>query len=446
MEQVLFYKARTSGNMWDTWLYWRKGMYYLFHLAGPGGHWNGIAMATSDDGVHWCEHGMVIEKAEGVTWLGTGTVWEAPSHGPEPRFILNFSEWRGNAQTIFFAESSDLLHWRRLGNEQEFRPDGRWYRTGGGNDGRWDCIYSIDRPGGGRYGYWTANPIDFTGFGFGETDDGVTWRSLPPPRIEWGDVAPMPVIESGAIAEIGGRYYTMLGSYTSYNSCSSGMFTFVADTPSGPFRPVPVNYALLTSPPGRMHSYFARFFPRDGELLVNHHAVASDGEVFFAPLKMAEVDKVGILRLKWWNGNTAATQEWNMCPVSENETNETILYDPSVGMLIEGTLRISQNPNDVKPEILVCCDDRQRATHFLIQDGGTVDIDEIAADGAASFFERVDRKLRLTGSVSLRILLMHSFVELYLDDHLIQVNSLPAKAAGRIMMRGVEDAVVRKGP
>ncbi|MEI6422744.1 MAG: hypothetical protein WCP55_11030, partial [Lentisphaerota bacterium] len=208
MEQVLFYKAQSTGNMWDTWLYWHKGTYYLFHLAGPGCQWYGIAMATSGDGVHWHEHGLVLEKAEGVTWMGTGTVWEAPSHGSEPRFMMNFSEWRGNAQTIFFAESSDLLHWRRLGNEHEFRPDGRWYRTGGGNDGRWDCICTIDRPGGGRYGYWTANPINFTGFGFGETDDGVTWRALPPPVIEWGAVAPMSVIESGAVAEIGGRYYT----------------------------------------------------------------------------------------------------------------------------------------------------------------------------------------------------------------------------------------------
>ena len=441
MEQVLFYKAQSTGNMWDTWLYWHKGTYYLFHLAGPGCQWYGIAMATSGDGVHWHEHGLVLEKAEGVTWMGTGTVWEAPSHGSEPRFMMNFSEWRGNAQTIFFAESSDLLHWRRLGNEHEFRPDGRWYRTGGGNDGRWDCICTIDRPGGGRYGYWTANPINFTGFGFGETDDGVTWRALPPPVIEWGAVAPMSVIESGAVAEIGGRYYTMLGSYAAYNSCSSGMFTFVADKPAGPFRPMSANYLLLTSPPGRMHTYFARFFPKDGELLFNHHAVAHDGEVYFAPLKLAEVDKSGALRLKWWNGNTAATKEWK----TSKKTYGTLSYDPSAGMLIEGSLRISQNPEDVKPTILVDCDEGQRATSFSIHAVGIVDIEEIAADGSVSLLERIDRQLGLIGSVSVRVLLMHSFVELYLDDHLIQVHSLPAKPAGRLFLCGVEQAAVRKG-
>ena len=310
MEQVLFYKAQTTGNMWDTWLYRHQGTYYLFYLAGSEGLWYGIAMATSVDGVHWREHGLVLEKAEGVTWIGTGSVWGAPAHGGAPRFILNFSEWRGNAQTIFFAESSDLLHWQRLGMEYEFRPDGRWYQTGGGNEGRWDCIYTIDRPGGGRYGYWTANPRDFIGFGFGESDDGVTWHALPPPRIAWGAVAPMSVIESGAVAEIGGRYYTMLGTYAAYGRYLSGMFTFVADAPAGAFHPVPVNFALLTSPPGRWHTYFARFFPLDGELLVNHHAIAPNKEVYFAPLKLAEVDQSGALRLKWWPGNAAAMRAW----------------------------------------------------------------------------------------------------------------------------------------
>ena len=186
MEQTLFYKAQTTGAMWDTWLYWREGTYYLYHLAGhiDEPYHYGIAMATSNDGVHWREHGLVLEKAEDVSWLGTGSTWEASPSGAAPRFIMNFSECRGTTQTIFFAESADLLQWRRLGNEYEFRADKRWYKTAaprmtttGG------IVHTIERPGGGRYGYWTANPRDFTGFGFGETDDGATWRALPPPRL-----------------------------------------------------------------------------------------------------------------------------------------------------------------------------------------------------------------------------------------------------------------------
>ena len=70
MEQRLFDKAQTTGAMWDTWLYWREGTYYLYHLAGhiDEPYHYGIAMATSNDGVHWREHGLVLEKAEDVAW------------------------------------------------------------------------------------------------------------------------------------------------------------------------------------------------------------------------------------------------------------------------------------------------------------------------------------------------------------------------------------------
>jgi hypothetical protein len=46
-------------------------------------------------------------------------------------------------------------------------------------------MHVISRPGGGCYGYWTADPVGAVGFGFGESDDGVRWRALPPPVIDW---------------------------------------------------------------------------------------------------------------------------------------------------------------------------------------------------------------------------------------------------------------------
>jgi hypothetical protein len=436
MTHTLFYKARATGNMWDTWLYWHAGVCYLFHLAGRGGTWHGVAMATSPDGVHWREHGLVLEKAAGVTWLGTGSVWERPAGSGEPRFILNFSEWRGDAQTIFFADSDDLLHWRRLGDETEFRPDGRWYNTGGGNDGRWDCIYTIDRPGGGRYGYWTANPLGFTGFGFGESEDGVAWRCLPPPHIDWGDVAPLPVVESGAVAEIDGRCYTMLGTYQPYRHYSSGMFAFVADAPAGPFRPIATNFALLASPAGRWHTYFARFFPLHDALLVNHHAIAADGEVWMAPLKRAVVDAAGALRLMWWPGNDVVKGAWQATTHAGAAPGDAIAYAPSDGLLVEGLLDLPGGLAEEPPTFGVACGEGKQAIQFRVLPGGVVDIDETAADGGARPLERVDRALGLAGAVPFRLLLMHSFAELYLADHLIQVISLPAAPAGRLTLAG----------
>ncbi len=116
--QGMFYQGRTLGGQWDTWLYYHEGTYYLYILAGPG---------------------VVLRKADGVTWLGTGSTWKSPRYDQDKKFFLNFSEWRGDRQTIFFAESNDLLRWKRLGGEYEFRQDDRWYKP----KGRWDCIVSF---------------------------------------------------------------------------------------------------------------------------------------------------------------------------------------------------------------------------------------------------------------------------------------------------------------
>ena len=199
-------------------------------------------MATSADGVHWQERGVILRKADGVTWMGTGSTWRSPNFETDGKFQLNFSEWRGDRQTIFFAESTDLLHWKRLGPEFEFQQDVRWYQP----KGRWDCIYTIPRTGGGLFGYWTADPEGRPGVGFGQSLDGVHWEALEPPLFVDG----APHGEAGAVERIGQKYYLLLGS--------GGMKTLVADQPQGPFRPARKNFALLHGGP----TYFARSFRR----------------------------------------------------------------------------------------------------------------------------------------------------------------------------------------
>jgi len=77
-----------------------------------------------------------------------------------------------------------------------------------------------------------------------------------------------------------------------------GMFTLVADKPGGPFRPAVKNYHVLGG-----GTYFARFFPAPGGLLVNHQSIPRHGRCCFAPMKRAVVDDQGTLRLCWWEGN-----------------------------------------------------------------------------------------------------------------------------------------------
>lgn len=109
-------------------------------------------MAISQDGVHWKELGRILSKRNEAVSMGTGSTWKSPDFETDGKFLTNFSEHKGPRQTIFFAESTDLVHWTRLPNQYEFKQDTRWYQP----DGRWDCIWTIPRPGGGLYGYWIA--------------------------------------------------------------------------------------------------------------------------------------------------------------------------------------------------------------------------------------------------------------------------------------------------
>ena len=265
----MFYKAKhpDSGNMWDVWLYHHDGTYYMYSLCGPGGQWHNFSLATSPDGVHWTERGPVIKKDEGVTWQGTGSTWANPVSGGGPRFQINYSSWIGPRQTIWFAQSDDLVHWNKCGKEKEFVQDERWYEV----NGRWDCIWTLARPGGGLYGYWTGTPKAETGglFGFGESMDGITWKALPPPKVTGVGGG-----EVGAIEKIGNRYYMLWGS-------GGNMYALVADKPEGPFAPTAKNRILLHAGP----TYFARFFPSPDGLLACHHSIARDGQVYAGPLK-----------------------------------------------------------------------------------------------------------------------------------------------------------------
>ena len=289
----MFYKAKhpQTGNMWDVWLCHHENKYYLYSLcasgSGPGNPvWDNFSLATSTDGVNWTEEGPVLTWDAGATWMGTGSVWRNPVSGAGPLFQINYSLWVGERQTIFFAQSDDLLHWTKCGKAHEFVQDERWYER----NGRWDCIWTLARPGGGMYGYWTATPKPETGgqFGFGETLDGITWQALEPPRVNGVGSG-----EVGAIEKVGQRYVMLFGT-------NGHMETLVADRPQGPFNVQTHNRIVLGG-----HTYFARFFQSPSGLLVCHHSIARDGQVSAGLLKGTHFDAAGNLRLTWWPGNEA---------------------------------------------------------------------------------------------------------------------------------------------
>jgi hypothetical protein len=424
----IFYKARSrqTGNMWDTWLYLHEGTYYLYYLANSGPRWNNVSMASSSDGVHWKEIGRILSKDPDAVWMGTGSTWKSPNFEKDGKFYINFSQqFPDQPQTIFFGESTDLVSWKWLDvATHEFKQDTRWYQP----DGRWDCIYTIPRPGGGLFGYWTATPKPETGgrFGFGESLDGAKWKALPPPETPGVGGG-----EAGAVEKIGQKYYMMFGNH-------GMMITLVADKPQGPFLPAKKNLRLLSG-----HTYFSRFFPTPDGVLVNHHSIARNGQVYFGLLKSTMIDEEGTLRLGWWKNNEKLKHQAVevQVPAGDGQRSGPIAmlgntFDTERGVILEGSLRLPKNEDSPRVGLYIAWGSDQGSA-ILLNSRGVTELGPIGPDGTGFKMEKqVNREMSFRQPAAFRLLLAHSLLEFYLDDVLIECFSLPDNATGRIGLIG----------
>lgn len=456
---TLFYKPEFTGNIWDTWIYYHEGRFYLYYNPSPYerkelGGWNSVALATSNDGVHWQEHGKVIEAAPGVAWLGAGAVWPAGE-----KFTMNFSELQkapdgSEKQTIFFAESHDLVQWQRLGSEHAFSPDTSLYE-----DSRWDNIWPVARSEGGYYGYWAAVPKNKQiGIGFGESDDGITWRALPSAMLEEVPIGPpgMPTPEVCAAYYRQGKYYLLLGLddlkpiiNEDAPKFRPGITTLISDSANGPFRPAPKNRRLLVC----NASYFMRFVTVGDEVLVNHHSWELDSDkifglnpaqVYMAPIKKAQWDDEGSLRLMWWEQNNLAKgATLSVSSGKPSRTSQpsllTTLFDPQETLILEGTMPLPGS-KDAALTGLYLQGTGDTGTAFLVRENGAVDYGSMRSDGTG--FEKqgnVDRELPLKNPVRFRLVRKGQLTEFYLNDYLMQNYSLPEMGTGRIGLIGFEN-------
>ncbi|MEI6217429.1 MAG: hypothetical protein WCP86_00870, partial [bacterium] len=337
----------------------------------------------------------------------------------KPSFQINYSSWVGERQTILFAQSEDLIHWTKCGPKNQFVQDERWYEP----KGRWDCIWTIARPGSGLYGYWTATPKKVTGgkFGFGESLDGVTWTALEPPKV---DGVPEAEGEVGAIEKVGSKYYMLYGSYPV-------MRTLVADSPQGPFKAASKNQVFLSG-----HTYFARFFPSPSGLLVCHHSIARDGKVSAGLLKGSKFDDEGTMRLTWWPGNEALKHKSVTVPPLSAAGKGPIRMlarklDVASGLILEGKLQL---PGPLgEPRGLYIEHGKGVGTAILFNCDGRAEVGPLAADGAGFKADKtVDREVRFEESARFRLVLEGVLLEFYLNDVLIECYSLTAPATGRI--------------
>lgn len=301
----MLFRSSLFSATWDTWMYYAQGKYYLYYLITENSPGEGFGVAVSEDGVHYVDHGMQLEASDKmVFYLGTGSVWKKrPWDG---NYLCNYSEWRMHGeerrQQIFFAESKDLIHWKKLDEKITFQIDEAHYRVKENEAARWDCINTLPT-GSGYYGYWTARPKEHPGVGFGFSEDGVAWKSLPPPEL---DVSAFPghELESGSIMKAGEKYYMLIGCFDH----EAGIGIMVSDSPTGPFT-VQKKSPYVFANQEAVHGYFARFFETDEGTLVNFHVLLRECNEFgrpytyMAPLKLVDIDAEGTLRLKWWQGN-----------------------------------------------------------------------------------------------------------------------------------------------
>jgi predicted GH43/DUF377 family glycosyl hydrolase len=98
-----------EGSFWDPTVIYANRQYYMYTMYGGDGVW----LATSQDGVHWKDFGVVL-KAEGFK---NNTVWKQYVSKVGDRYIMDYGAFtdRGtNNNLLRFYESTDLIHWKFL--------------------------------------------------------------------------------------------------------------------------------------------------------------------------------------------------------------------------------------------------------------------------------------------------------------------------------------------
>lgn len=279
--------------------------------------------------------------------------------------------------------------------------------------GRWDCIFTIPRADGGYWGTWTATGVKQRGtVGIGYSEDGLTWKALPPPVVEPG------VGESGAFYRFGDRIHAMFGA-------GGKMWAYSADKVTGPYKRARKNALLLAS----RHTYFSRFFPTPDGVLVNHHSMTGEkhsgrlikDDTYAAPLKLAEVDKEGILRFKYWKGNEALKGE--VVKVTPRSSSDTTVMTDSLdfgkGVVVEGTVRLPNSKEDKAAGVHIKADNRNYAVRVLCD--GSVEMGTVDESGRNwKRQHKANRQWKFGETASLRLLLRRGMLEVYLDDYFME--------------------------
>ena len=295
---------------WDNLTIYDNGRFYAFFNAmikreddRPERPPVSMDIAESKDGVHWRFIGRDINPIPGAL-AGYGVFRVGDS-------VMYYPTCTNKEKGIHFKvyRSKDLLHWEHLGDEYDVLPDPKWYRA------RWDEVYILKEQENGRdlyIGYISAEVRDDVGapsVGMMKSYDGIRWEVLPPPVIEWGEL-PSHHMELNFCEKIDGRYYLSASGRLYLDSYGYSLFTFVGDSPYGPFKP-DLQAFRLCGTTRHDTTWLGHAIPTPYGLLValwlsyqKGRDIPSDNFAVGPLLRLACKD--GHLRLKYWQQNEAA--------------------------------------------------------------------------------------------------------------------------------------------
>ncbi|MBD3181569.1 hypothetical protein GF312_04700 [Candidatus Poribacteria bacterium] len=437
----MIYSPSSPLNMWDTWIFEHKDKFYLYTLnssEGKRGNWDCIGLALSDDLVNWKEHGVVLKSRPNLDYMGTGHTWEL-----DGKFMMNFSECVNGLQTIYFAESEDLMNWKRLGDEYACRPDPKWYQTEKESllpDPRWDCIWVMPRENGDGYiGFLTATAAKGIKRGVAGcviSDDGLRFTPVPP-------VSPPELVETlevDSVERIGDLFYMV------YN----GFYFLISENQEGPYiLPDDDNKLYEPSP----YTYFGRFFPYKDKILFNHHSIPRDksDSISLGTLKEVYEKETGKIGLKYWSGNDllrgqsieSGTSQCSVRSVKEFFTREQ--HTPfrmdyyEIGELCLSGLfvdvDIKLNSEEPDASVGMYFGDAMTGTAFLAHTDGRIEFGQMQAPSEKPplSFEpdhEVPWVVREGITINMRVLVRGPFIELYMNDMFVQCYSMQKDLKG----------------
>lgn len=304
---------------WENFTIYDNGAFYAFFGTGVRsehnwtGHADGISVARSEDGVHWTFIGRDLIPIPGAhSGFGVARIGDR---------ILYYPTCSSKDKGVHFKiyESTDFIEWTHLGDEYDVGPDYQWYA------GRWDEMDILADEEDGKtvyYGYISSEVREDIGApscGFLKSTDGIHWEVLPPPVIEWGEI-PSHHMELNFVEKIDGRYYLNMSGRFYLDSYGYSLYTFVGDSPAGPFKPDREMFRLSGASRHNVTWLGHTIHTPDGLLVAQWLSARQEQDLPSDNFGIGSLKRLacedGHLRLRYWSG-------------SDNAKGEEVSLDPA---------------------------------------------------------------------------------------------------------------------